>query len=77
MLETSTATDDRRATDVRITEAGWRAPRAATPSHVALVKSGFLDALAPDDLEQLAGIMERIYDQLIDNGTLPRPVDHP
>ncbi|WP_245636007.1 MarR family winged helix-turn-helix transcriptional regulator [Herbiconiux solani] len=77
LLETSTGVDDRRATDVRLTAEGWRALHAATPSHVELVKSIFLDALDESDLEQLAGIMERVYEQLIEHGTLPRPNDHP
>jgi DNA-binding MarR family transcriptional regulator len=77
LLETSTAADDRRATDVRLTPAGWEALRVATPSHVELVKSIFLDALDGTDLEQLAGIMDRVYERLIANGTLPRPNDHP
>ncbi len=77
LLETSRGSDDRRATDVRLTTEGWRALHAATPSHVELVKSIFLDALNGPDLESLADIMERIYEQLIQNGTLPRPNDHP
>jgi len=77
LLETGTPADDRRATDVRLTRAGWDALRAATPSHVELVKSIFLDALDATDLEQLAGIMDRVYERLIANGTLPRPNDHP
>jgi DNA-binding MarR family transcriptional regulator len=77
LLDTSTAVEDGRATDVRLTSEGWRALHAATPSHVELVKSIFLDALDGSDLTQLADIMERVYDRLIDNGTLPRPADHP
>ena len=77
LLATATAADDRRATDVNLTDAGWRALHAATPSHVELVKSIFLDALDPSDLERLAEIMDRVYDRLIDHGTLPRPADHP
>lgn len=77
LLETGAAADDRRATDVGLTTEGWRALHAATPSHVELVKSVFLDALDGPDLDRLAEIMERAYDRLIDNGTLPRPSDHP
>jgi len=77
LLETSTAVEDGRATDVRLTPQGWHALRSATPSHVELVKSIFLDALDETDLDQLADIMERVYERLIDNGTLPRPADHP
>jgi DNA-binding MarR family transcriptional regulator len=77
LLETSTAADDRRATEVRLSPEGWKALHAATPSHVELVKSIFLDALDDSDLEALAGLMERVYDRLIENGTLPRPSDHP
>jgi DNA-binding MarR family transcriptional regulator len=77
LLETSTSAGDRRATDVRLTAEGWQALHAATPSHVELVKSIFLDALDGTDLARLAEMMDRVYDRLIDNGTLPRPADHP
>lgn len=77
LVVTSTATDDRRATDVRLTPEGWQALREATPPHVELVKTMFLDALGTDDLAQLADIMERVYERVISNGTLPRPVDRP
>jgi DNA-binding MarR family transcriptional regulator len=77
LLDTATSPDDRRATDVRLTAEGWRALHHATPSHVELVRSIFLDALDGADLDRLTDIMERVYDRLIDNGTLPRPNDHP
>ena len=77
LLDTRTAADDGRATDVSMTTEGWQALRAATPSHVELVKSIFLDALDDSDLDRLADIMERVYDRIIDQGTLPRPADHP
>ncbi|SMH44237.1 transcriptional regulator, MarR family [Rathayibacter oskolensis] len=77
LVATATASDDRRATDVSLTPGGWRALREATPSHVELVRTLVLDALDPDDLARLADIMERVYERVIEHGTLPRPVDHP
>lgn len=77
LLQTRAAMDDRRATEVSLTPEGWRALRAATPSHVELVRTVFLDALDGPDLEHLADIMERVYELLIEHGTLPRPNDHP
>ncbi|GIG29025.1 MarR family winged helix-turn-helix transcriptional regulator [Cellulomonas marina] len=69
--------DDRRATTVALTEEGRASLAAATPGHVALVRSVFLDALSGDQLQELAVAMEGVYESLIERGTLPRPRDHP
>jgi DNA-binding MarR family transcriptional regulator len=77
LLRTTTPADDRRATEVQLTDAGWEALRTATPSHVELVKEIFLDALDPQELDQLADMMERVFDRILAKGTLPWPNDHP
>lgn len=77
LLDVQESPHDRRATDVGLTDAGWSALRAATPSHVELVRTLFLDALDPSEMRRLAETMESVYERVIANGTLPRPADHP
>ncbi len=69
--------DDRRATDVALTAEGRKLLEQASPGHVAFVRSVFFDALAPEESDVIARAFESIYDLLIQNGTLPRPADHP
>ena len=68
---------DRRVTDVSLTDDGWAALREASPGHVALVRSLFFETLNPEALGHLSELLEQVYDSVIENGTLPRPVDHP
>lgn len=71
------AVDDRRATDVGLTELGWTTLRDASPAHVELVRRMFFADLGPEALEPLTQALETIYDSVIRHGTLPRPEDHP
>jgi DNA-binding MarR family transcriptional regulator len=68
---------DRRATDVSLTAAGRAALATASPGHVDLVRETFLGGLDRDELPGFADLFERIYERLIERGTLPRPADHP
>lgn len=65
--------NDRRATDAVLTAAGRAALRGATPSHAALVKHLFFDGLPPDRLPELKKDLEAIYQQVLAQGSLPRP----
>ncbi len=56
---------DRRATDAHLTDAGWEAVVAAAPGHVRTARALTLDALTPqevDDLTRLTGAMLRRLD---------------
>ena len=64
---------DGRATDAVLTTAGKRAVRAATPGHVALVKRLFFDGLPDDLLPGLTQALEAVHEQVLAEGTLPRP----
>lgn len=64
---------DARATDALLTEAGLEALRAATPGHVAWVRTLFFDGLDPALLEPLRGALEQIHAQVLAHGTLPDP----
>ncbi|RKS79906.1 DNA-binding MarR family transcriptional regulator [Motilibacter peucedani] len=69
---TPSATDG-RATDAVLTPAGRTAIEQAAPPHVASVRRLFFSALGADDLPVLAELLERVYDGVLDNGTLPPP----
>ncbi|ADJ48400.1 MarR family transcriptional regulator [Amycolatopsis mediterranei S699] len=77
LVETGTAADDRRVTEVVLSEAGRESLRQAAPDHVGFVRQAFLDALEPGELAQLTTLLDRVYDTLVEHGTLPRPEDHP
>lgn len=51
---------DARATNASLTDAGWDLVVAAAPGHVETVRSSIIDALAPDQLDQLTAIGDAI-----------------
>jgi DNA-binding MarR family transcriptional regulator len=77
LVETATAAEDRRVTEIVLSETGWETLRRAAPEHVAFVREAFLDALGPGEQAQLTTLLERVYDTLVEKGSLPRPDDHP
>ncbi len=64
LVERRAAQDDRRATDVALTEAGWAKVVQAAPGHVRMVRSSVFDLLDPDQVDQLSTICERLLDGL-------------
>ena len=52
----SLCSEDRRATNVSLTEAGWAKVVAAAPGHVEAVRRVVLDALTAEQIEQLSAI---------------------
>ncbi|PZE60476.1 MarR family transcriptional regulator [Curtobacterium sp. MCPF17_047] len=68
---------DRRSTAVALTDDGWGTLREATPRHTELVRAMFFSGLGDAELPAFAGVLERVYETVIDHGTLPRPEDHP
>lgn len=77
LVELRTNAEDRRATDVELTEQGRELLARASPGHIDFVRSVFFDALTPQQTSQVAQAFESVYELLISNGTLPRPADHP
>jgi DNA-binding MarR family transcriptional regulator len=67
------AADDRRATDVTLTDAGWDVVRAAAPGHVTTVREHVLDALEPEQVEQLAAISAALLTRLDPTGAMTAP----
>ncbi|RYV49645.1 MarR family winged helix-turn-helix transcriptional regulator [Pengzhenrongella frigida] len=56
--------EDGRATNARLTDAGWSAVVAAAPGHVANVRRHVIDALSPAQVGQLDDIMATLLERL-------------
>jgi DNA-binding MarR family transcriptional regulator len=69
---------DRRVTEVTLTGRGRQALEEAAPGHVDLVRRLFFGGLPEGLAEPLSQALESVYANIIDQGTLPPPVDwHP
>ncbi|WP_375496918.1 MarR family winged helix-turn-helix transcriptional regulator [uncultured Jatrophihabitans sp.] len=64
------AADDKRATDVRLTRAGWAKVRATAPGHVANVREHVIDTLSAEQIGQLAAITDAILRKLDPAGAM-------
>lgn len=64
---------DGRATNVVLTDAGWQAIVAAAPGHVETARAQVLDALTPEQVEQLAEIAGAILTRLDPEGRMSGP----
>jgi DNA-binding MarR family transcriptional regulator len=73
LIEFDLATQDRRATEVKLTSDGRRAIVRAAPGHVDLVRQLFFGGLPKDLLPPLSEALEAIYDHIVQHGTLPAP----
>jgi hypothetical protein len=63
---------DARATNVRLTPAGWGKVLGAAPGHVANVRQHIIDALTPEQVSQLTAITDAILARLDPDGALAR-----
>lgn len=70
LVERSPCPEDARATNARLTTAGWRTVREAAPGHVANVREHVIDALTPKQVRQLTGITDAILGRLDPEGTM-------
>ena len=70
LVERSACPQDARATNARLTEAGWRKLQDTAPGHVATVRQHVIDALTPEQVEQLSEIAEAILERLDPDGAL-------
>lgn len=64
LVERLPCPEDARATNARLTSAGWRKVRDAAPGHAANVRENVIDALTPAQINQLADITEAILGRL-------------
>lgn len=64
LVERFPCSEDRRATNVRLTDEGWRKVVETAPEHVANVRQHVIDALTPEQLGQLRGIADALLERL-------------
>lgn len=64
--------EDRRATNARLTDAGKEKLVVAAPGHVATVRNSVIDALTPEQLDQLADITGAILQRLDPGSTMTK-----
>jgi DNA-binding MarR family transcriptional regulator len=64
LVERFPCPEDRRATNARLTPAGWDTVVAAAPGHVGAVRHHVLDALSRTQLEQLTAIGDALLTRL-------------
>jgi DNA-binding MarR family transcriptional regulator len=60
LVERFPCPEDKRATNARLTEAGWAKVREAAPGHVETVRDNVIDALTPDQVTQLTDILDAV-----------------
>lgn len=64
LVERFACAEDGRATNARLSTAGWDAVVAAAPGHVDTVRRHVIDPLTPAQLEQLRGIGDALLTRL-------------
>ena len=73
LVERFPCPEDGRATNARLTSGGWDKVRESAPGHVATVRHHVVDALSPEQLEQLADICDAILGRLDPEGVVGMP----
>lgn len=68
IVERTPHADDRRATNVRLTDTGRRELVRATPGHIELVRRVVIDSLSGEQLEQLTDISRSVTRALDPHG---------
>ena len=64
LVERTPCPSDGRATNARLTDSGWAKVRDTAPGHVATVREHVLDALTPEQVDQLSTIAEALLTRL-------------
>lgn len=70
LVERFPCPQDGRATNARLTDAGWEKIQQAAPGHVATVRHHVVDALTPEQIRQLTEISEALLQRLDPKGTM-------
>jgi DNA-binding MarR family transcriptional regulator len=70
LMERFPCPQDRRATNARLTEAGWQKVVDTAPGHVATVREYVIDALTPEQISQLTAIADTVLRRLDPRGEL-------
>ncbi|MGJ9374206.1 MarR family winged helix-turn-helix transcriptional regulator [Nesterenkonia sp. CF4.4] len=69
-VERAPCPDDRRATNVSLTEAGWKKVVHAAPGHLEVVRRLVIDQLTPEQVQQLSAISGAMLQQLDPEGRM-------
>lgn len=75
LVERFPCPEDGRATNARLTAAGWDAVVAAAPGHVENVREHVIDPLTPTQLAQLTRIADAVLERLDADGRMRRLLD--
>ena len=70
LVERFPCPEDRRATNARLTDAGWARVQEAAPGHVANVRHHVIDALSAEQIDQLVEIGDAILARLDPSGAM-------
>jgi DNA-binding MarR family transcriptional regulator len=70
LVERFPCAEDGRATNARLTDAGWDSLVAAAPGHVTTVRRHVLDPLTSEQLVQLRGIGDALLSRLDPDGRM-------
>jgi len=70
LVERFPCPENARATNARLTAAGWKKIREAATGHVANVRQHVIDALTPEQVHQLAAITDAILGRLDPDGAM-------
>ena len=70
LVERFPCAEDGRATNARLTSAGWQKVRMAAPGHVANVRQHVIDALTPDQIHQFTMIIDALLQRLDPSGRM-------
>ena len=73
LVDCRPAPDDRRATEITLTDRGWDEVTRASTGHVDLLRRLFFDGLPDELIDPLTAGLESVYDNILEHGTLPAP----
>ena len=72
LVERNPCPEDKRATNVRLSEAGWATIVESAPGHVENVRRHVIDALTPEQVSQLREITEALLKRLDPKGRVTK-----
>jgi DNA-binding MarR family transcriptional regulator len=75
LVESRPAVADRRGSEVTLTDQGWDEITRASSGHIDLVRRLFFEGLPDELVEPFTVGLERVYDNILERGTLPAPAD--
>ena len=70
LVERCSCPENRRTTNVLLTDDGWEKVRQAAPGHVTTVHHHVIDALTDEQLDQLTAIGDALLTRLDPSGTM-------